>query len=152
MSKKNIDFTSIMLIHNHGPYNKPQQDIVFSVSLNEHPLKVAQFFKDVAKFMKSKKVLDTAFSEKEHFQFALANEEYPIFPVKWFTFVLDNGDVINHDIAFSTTLIKKNNIRIPFGGFNLSQWESFAKYREYNMKRNAYKFISNQILKAYFKK
>lgn len=153
MSKQNIEFNSIMLVHYYGNSMNQNKDVVFSVSINEHPFKIAKFFKDASRFMKSKKVRDTVFKEDEHFQFVLANEEYDFFPVKWFTLELDNGKKISHDIAniaFATTLIKKNSLVVPLGGF--SKRKSFSKHRESSINRNAYKFISNEVLKSYFDK
>lgn len=150
--KEAIYFDFIKLVHFHGDPCNQTQDVMFSVSIHEHPLKISNFFKDVARFMKSKKVRDSHFKEREHFQFVLSNKEYDNFPVKWFTLELDNGVRIDHDFAFSTTLIKKNGFMVPFGGFNFSKWESFARHREINMKRNAYKFIANEVFKDYFKK
>lgn len=152
-SKETIEFNTIMFVHfeRTDGYHETKK-ILNSISVNDHPLKVAAFFENISNLMKTKKVRKSIFSGKEHFQFVLSNEDFENFPVKWFTLELDNSIKISHDIAFETTLIKRNDVLIPFGRFNLYSRHKLALYREYNMKRNAYKFISNEIEKSYFNK
>lgn len=149
---KNIEFDNIMLVFfqrkNNYSYEE-EQTIVYQVSIHDHPLKISKFFKDVSNFMKSKVARASCHREKEYYQFVLSSKEHDFFPVKWFTLWLNNGDTIKHDIAFSVTLIKKNNENLHFGRFNFSDWEKHPKYRELNIKRNAFKYISNQIAKTY---
>lgn len=147
---KNIEFDTIMFVHYKRTNNYTFEDsktVIKKVSIHDSHFKIAQFFKEVSDLMKTKVMRDSLWSETEHYQFVLSSKEYEFFPVKWFTLWLDNGDKIDHDIAFSVTYITKNGIDIPFGRVNFSNWEKFPKYRELNMKKNAFKYIANQIMK-----
>lgn len=149
---ENIEFDNIMFIHFQRKNNysyEDNQSVIYQVSIHDHPLKISKFFKDVSKFMKSKAMRKSFYSEKEHYQFVLSSKEHDFFPVKWFTLWLDNCNKIDHDIGCSVTFIKKNDNYIPFGNINFSNWEKFPKYRELNIQRNAFKYISNQIVKSY---
>lgn len=141
--KQEIYFDTIMFVHYKQVRNlfslEEEKIIVNKVSIYDSNLKIAQFFKDIAKIMKTKSMRESYRSEDEHYQFALSSKDYDFFPVKWFTLWLDNGDKIDHDIAFSVTLIRKNDVPIPFGKFSFSRWSEFPVYRELNVKRNAFK-------------
>ena len=147
--KDSLSFDKIMFVHYQGKsYAEEQKEtVVKQVSIKDNNHKIAQFFKEVSDFMKTKKMRDSESSDSEHYQFVLSSEDFPVFPVKWFTLWLNNGDVITHDIAFSVTYIKKNGMTVPFGRVIWKDYEMYPIYREINMKRNAFKYIANQIRK-----
>lgn len=115
------------------------------ISLLESKEKIVKFFSDVSKMQKSKQHRDSYFKNTEHYQFFLDSAEHPMFPVKWFNLILDNGVNISHDIAFDVTLIRKNKMIIPFSRFFPSEFQKRSKYHELIVKRNAYRYIANQI-------
>lgn len=149
-----IKFDTIMFVKfKRVSSYESDKTVVKKVSIHDSNIKIAHFFKEVSDFMKTntmRKSCWTDCNEEEHYQFVLSNEEYDFFPVKWFTIYLNNGDKIEHDIAFSITYITKNGIDIPFGRTNFSSKRKYPIYRELNIKRNAFKYIANQIKKGGF--
>ena len=131
------EFNNLQLIkHNQSPYHTAHT-VVDSISL-QNELDVALFFRRLAKKIMSFDINDT-------FQFAVIDFDLKLIPIKWFT--LEIGSIeISHDIAFETTLIKKNGVDIPLGRFPFRN-KKYPLRREMNIKRNAYKYISNQIMK-----
>lgn len=139
--------------------NGRTQEIMFQTDLN-NVFQTYLFFKNLAKFVKTKKVRDTikfdAWSyNDDYFQFATVVEN-KITPIKWFDLIVSDKNVISHDIAFETTLIKKNKRRLSFGQFpmvyyNRNENVKLPKYRELNIKARAYKYMANQV-KELFKK
>ena len=132
----------VFTFHNLLYYNGKTKKVVFVADLND-VFDTARFFKNIASFVKTKQVLQTVEND-EWFQFAVMyNNE--ITPIKWFDLHVDDV-VLSHDIAFETTLIRKNGVGISFGRFPRG-FKKIAKYREFNIKRRAYKYIANQIAK-----
>jgi hypothetical protein len=123
-------------------YNGKTKKVMFETDLN-NAVDTAKFFRNLSSFVKTKRVFQTLGND-EWFQFAVIRDG-EITPIKWFD--LHVGDVVlSHDIAFETTLIRKNGFEIPFGKF--PRWDSkkkYPKYREFNIKQRAYKYIANQI-------
>lgn len=153
-SKNKIQFDTISFVRfyqegEEESYNNHKHEIVATISKDAHPFEIAKFFKSLAKLVYSAKVRKTIFSSKEHYQFVLSNKEFDFFPVKWFTLIFDNGIKIDHDFAFDTVLIQKNDFEVPLGKFPhyLNDKTFYPIYREFKLKRNAYKFIANQALK-----
>ncbi len=142
-SEKIHEFHELFFINNKD--NK----IIFKTDLKDK-FATYVFFKEIAKFVVSKGVRAEYINEesKNCFQFAvMENEE--IQPIKWFDLWLNEKNSIFHDIAFNTTLIKKNGFLVPLGKFPMFYDENkvFSRYRELKIKRNAYKYIANQVKK-----
>ncbi len=117
--RDDIDFDCIYFVHYiPGENNSLNKKIVASVSKNDGAFKIAMFFRKVGDIVVSRNNRKVYRNNNDlgHFQFMLSNEQYPDFPVKWFTLHLDNGIKIKHDIAFNTTFIYKNGIRVYFTG------------------------------------
>ena len=126
--------------------NGHTKEIALEANLND-AYQTRLFFKELSKFVKTKKVRETRLSETDYYQFAVPNEYNEITHIKWFDLVIDDGLTISHDIAFSTTLIQKNGEIQPFGKFPMwyKQPKKFPKYWEFKIKSRAYKYISNRI-------
>lgn len=77
-----------------------------------------------------------------------AKDSLQILPIIWFDLVLDNGAVLSHDYAFSTILLRRNALRVPLGRFPHFCGQVSSRYRELKRKRQAYKYLSNQIQQA----
>lgn len=105
------------------------------------------FFRTVSRFMTSKQAKESLKEEtKSCFQFAV-KVDGKLTPIKWFDLHVGN-DVISHDIAFWTTLIRRNGERVPLGRFPIQIWnegKDTAKFRELNIKRRAYMYIANRV-------
>jgi len=100
--------------------------------------------------MQTTKVRKEAYRENEVcYQFAVLMDG-KVMPIKWFDIVVDDKITLSHDIAFSTTLVKKNGISQPFGKFPMWYKERLAFYREFNMKKTVYRYFANQVKKAFF--
>lgn len=140
-----IDFESISWISFNR--DKGPDKVCFSVKLSQGPRAISNFFKSVAKFQNTRQSKDGVLLENTHFQFVLQSKTIPSFPCKWFLLTNDNGDVLKHDIAFSTTLIEINGLDIPLGRFPLNQNRFYPSFRELKIKKRAYKVIANFILK-----
>lgn len=129
--------------------NGKTKEVMFQTSLSDE-FATYNFFKDISKFVKSAMVRKTLFNDYrgEYYQFAIICEN-EIFPIKWFDLIINERVIISHDIAFETTLIKKNDIVIPFGKFPMWYKENvkFSKYREFKLKSRAYKYMANQVKK-----
>lgn len=148
--RDDIEFDSISFVHfkpgkNYSGYKRT---VIASVSKEAGAFKLAMFFRYVASLVSSAKHRKVYRNQDDegHFQFELANEQYPDFPVKWFTLHLDNGIKIKYDIAFNTTFIYKNGIRVYFTGRKKKN-HKYSKYLELNMAKRAYIYIANQFLK-----
>ena len=145
-SKEVHSFDNILYI------NGATKEIIYETKLNDK-FASYQFFKNIAKFVKTKRVRESIldYDRKEYFQFALMKDG-EITPIKWFDLVINDNVVISHDIAFETTLIKKNNQRVGFGHFPMYYWNrniDLPMYRELNVKARAYKYMANQIKKTW---
>lgn len=132
-------------------------EIIFEADLND-VFTTFVFFKEIAKFVKSPTVLKTIDSDgwekQDYYQFAVIDGN-EIVPIKWFELVVNDNLILSHDIAFETTLIKRNNVVIPFGRFPSYYYYKnpnvkLPKHREFNIKSKAYKFIANQVKKNIF--
>lgn len=146
-SKEKIQFDTISFMCFIG-HDRNNTKTIATIGKDANPHEIANFFRSLAKFVYSEKVRKTVFSETEHYQFVLSNKKFKSFPVKWFTLIFDNGIKIDHDFAFDTVLIKKNDCDVPLGTFpNWNRQKFYPIYREFKLKRNAYKFIANQALK-----
>ena len=123
------------------------RDVRFQADLNS-PSNTVKFFKDVAKFVASKECHDTMYTENR-FQFAVPGRpeinDNTIIPVCWFDLIISDELKISHDIAFNTTLLEKNNMPVPLGKFRLHTSHKLPRYREFNLKSRAYKFMANQV-------
>ncbi len=117
-------------------------EIVFRADLSD-VYATHLFFKDISRFVKSPMVLKS-YDTADFYQFAVyrAGE---ICPVKWFDFVVSADLVISLDIAFETTLIKKNGVDVHFGKFPMWVKGEVSKYREFKMKSRVYKYLANVI-------
>lgn len=151
-SSVDIEFDGIEFVH-YVPasswYKKDNKEIVIcSVSANAHPLEIAHFFRKVAdiNYSRGNRKIYRNENKLGHFQFRLYNKDYPDFPVKWFTLIFDNGIKIDHDIGSNTTYIKKNSHSVLFYPREKASGK-YSKYKELNMKKRAYKFIANQVMK-----
>lgn len=132
--------------------NGKTKEIIFKTNL-DNKFETYLFFKNIAKFVKSKQVLKTlnniCWNDQVYFQFATMYKEKITF-LKWFELIINDKVKISHDIAFETTLIKKNNVQVPFGHFPMSYYKNnidpkLPKYREFKIKSRAYNFIGNEI-------
>lgn len=142
-SEKVHDFHELLFI------NSKDNKVYFKADLKDKQ-STCVFFREIAKFIVSASVR-ADYKNKENnncFQFAVMKDE-KIKPIKWFDLWLDNKNSISHDVAFSTTLVKKNDLSIPFGKFPIwyNKNKVFSLYRELKVKKNAYKYIANQIKK-----
>jgi hypothetical protein len=147
-SDKIHEFTKLLYI------NGKTKEIMFETDLND-VFSTFIFFKKISKFVKSETVRKTvdsnAWERDIYYQFATVNEG-GIWPIKWFDLIINDQTIISHDIAFETTLIKRNNIVIPLGQFPMVYYNrniKLPKYREFNIKSKAYNFIANQINKSF---
>ena len=149
-SKEKFEFSKLLYI------NGNTKEIMFETNL-DNVFETYLFFKNIAKFVKSNEVLKTidnsAWANQTYYQFATIFED-KITHIKWFDLVINEKMTISHDIAFQTTLIKRNNVDIPFGRFPNLYYKNnidpkLAKYREFNIKSRAYKFMANQIKKTF---
>jgi hypothetical protein len=130
--------------------NGKTEDVLFEANLNDR-FQTIDFFNKISKFVKSKEFLKTFTGwdyDSAFCQFAVMKDG-KVTPIKWFDLVISESVKISHDIAFETTLIHKNDLQIPFGKFPMwyKEGKKFPKYREFNLKSRAYKYISNQIRK-----
>lgn len=149
-SDKVQEFSKLLYI------NGNTKEIIFEADLND-VFATYNFFKNIAKFVKSPTVLKTVdkncWKGDDYYQFAVIHEN-EIWHIKWFNLVINDNIVISHDIAFETTLIKKNDVSIPFGKFPMWYRKNtkLPKYREFNIKARAYKYMANQVKKYLFKR
>jgi len=134
------------------------KEIMFKADLNDK-FATFIFFKQIAKFVKSstvrKTIYNSCWEKQEYYQFATIKDG-EICPIKWYDLIIDEKTKVSHDIAFETTLIEINEVEIPLGlfpnwAYNRNPHIKFPKYREFNMKARAYKFIANQIKNKLFK-
>lgn len=132
--------------------NGSTEEIMFQADLN-NALNTYLFFKNIAKFVKSKKVLNNmnsnSFKSSEYYQFAIILKG-KIKHIKWFDLVIQENLIISHDIAFETTLLKRNNVNLYFGRFTINYQKKMPKYREFNIKSRVYKYMANQVKKSFF--
>lgn len=150
-SKDKVYFDSIMFVH-FDTHTNQNYKVIDKVSKDASLLEISHFFKKIAKFICSREARQVYRHKGElgHFQFMLSSERFKEFPVKWFTLEFDNGIVINHDIAFCQIYIYKNGHRVYFNSYfndRITKNRKYVKYLELKNKRNAYKFIANQVLK-----
>lgn len=147
-SNKKINFEKLSFVHFPSANSMSDPVVIDYITEESTPFEIQQFFKNISKLVCSDehRKIHQSRSDLGHFQFVLSNHEFPHFPVCWFTLVFDNGVEIKHDIAFSTTIVHKNGLRI-FPLLSLSNREKWGKYTELKIKRRAYKFIGNQAIK-----
>lgn len=145
-SKEVHEFDNLLYI------NGKTQAIIFQTNLGDVPGSV-KFFKNIARFVKSASVRKALYSGKYesevYYQFAVMKDG-EMTPIKWFDLVINDKLTISHDIAFNTTLVKRNDVDMPFGRFPMYYYRrniNLPKYRELNVKARAYKFMGNQINK-----
>lgn len=141
-TEEKFDFSELLYI------NGITKEIMFKTDLND-TLNTFNFFQKLIKFVKNFNMRKEVYNEVLYYQFAIMKDG-EITPIKWFDIVIDDKTIIFHDIAFETTIIRKNDIRISLGGFPFGM-KHYAKHREYNVKARAYKYIANQIKKVLFK-
>lgn len=125
-------------------YNGLTNEVIAKVNIDSK-IEVIKFFRDLSKFVKTKKSLRTI-NSKEWYQFAIESEGNVV-PIIWFDIQINEKVKISHDFAFETVIIHKNSIRIDLGNFPLKITKKFPKYREFNIKSKAYKYIANQLMK-----
>lgn len=135
--------------------NGNTKEIMFQTDL-KNAFETYNFFKALAKFVKSttmRKTIDnSAWDNEDYYQFAVLREN-EIIHIKWFDLVVSDKITLSHDIAFETTLIKKNGQTVPFGRFPMWYYNrniKLPKYREFNVKAQAYKYLANQVRKGNF--
>ena len=121
--------------------NNKTNEIIFKTDLN-NKLETYNFFKNVSKFVLTKQVMFAP--DDVCYQFAVQSD-MGIEPLKWFDLHLEKC-ILNHDIAFATTLIRKNDMIIPFGKFPMWTNKRLSKHREYKLKSKAYKYLANQVI------
>lgn len=130
--------------------NGKTKDIMFQANL-DNPFETYLFFKDIARFSLSETVRKTLYSSynDDYYQFAVL-EDGQVTPIKWFDLIINDKTTVSHDIAFNTTLIRKNDIDIPFGKFPMwcKKPNSLPLYREFKIKNKAYRYMANQINKT----
>ena len=141
-TKEKFEFKEIFF------YNNKTQDVLFKTDLN-NPTQTVAFFKNLAKKLKSLNFLRDEMVD--HYQFAVMNNG-ELTPIKWFDIQINDNLKISHDIAFDTTLIRKNGLLIPFGKFPMYMYQikpnwKPSLYRKQKMQANAFKYIANLILK-----
>lgn len=133
------DFTFDKLLY----IDYKSKEIVFSVDLSDQ-FATFLFFRSLAKFVKTKRVLDTVYHQNNHFQFAVMHEG-ALAPIVWFDLMIGK-DRFSHDSAFNTTLIMRNGEIQPFGRFPMHTARRLPKYREFNLKARAFKYLANRVL------
>lgn len=148
-SEKVHEFDKILFI------NGKTKEIKFQADLNS-PWNTQLFFKEVAKFVKTKHVRDTLYANPfngrdVYYQYALLVDG-EVTPIKWFDLHVNDKVVISHDVAFDTTLIRRNDVGVPFGHFPMYYYRrnenaKLPKYRELNLRAKACKYMANQIKK-----
>lgn len=142
-AKETHDFCELLFINNKT------EEIILSTDLN-NKMQSSVFFKSVARLLKTRKFLAEMRSlwngkSDVFYQFAVRHNN-DILPIVWFDLVINERITVSHDVAFSTVLIKKNNINIPFGKFPMVyKNRRLPIYREFKVKAKAYTFISNLI-------
>lgn len=122
--------------------NRDTHKVKYQTDLKNHH-QTGEFFSDISKFINTSAVYILKKADV-CFQFAVIKDG-EITPIIWFDLVINNKLTISHDSAFSTTIIHKNVVVVPFGKFFK---EYPPKHREFNIKYRAYKYISNQIKKS----
>lgn len=105
---------------------------------------VSRFFRRLAAFVGTRQAREHRRRDDLWYQFAVMQGE-ELMPVKWFDLVLSNGVVLSHDIAFNTTLVRRNDMPVPLGRFPRGS-RRLPRYRELKLKRRVYKYIANQAL------
>lgn len=142
-TKETHDFYEFLFINNKT------KEIIFRTDLNNKS-QSSVFFKSVARLLKTRKFLTEMRSlwtgkSNAFYQFAVIHNN-EISPIIWFDLVINQRVTVSHDVAFSTALIKKNNVNIPFGKFPMVyKGRRLPIYREFKVKAKAYTFISNII-------
>ena len=115
-------------------------EVIAEVDLSSKSYLVINFLKYIAKFISSKKAVTKEVNDLAYYQFATIIEG-DLFPICWFTIVINDKLKLDFDTAFNTSLVKRNGVNIPFGKF----FTKYGKYRHIKMKHKAYKFVANQI-------
>lgn len=135
--------------------NGKTKEVIFNTDLTDR-YQTYLFFRNLSKFVQTPKVLKTVDSngwgEMDYYQFAVRDVNYEggVCPIKWFDLVITDNLIVSHDIAFETTLIKRNGVEMSFGVFpNWCKTSKLPKYREFNIKSRAYKFMGNQVKKSF---
>lgn len=138
------DFSLIFFIKSNT------KEILFKADLT-NPWDSYVFFHTISKYIKSKKVKHNyatkSYEDRDCYQFAVWFQD-KITPIKWFNLVINDKVILSHDIAFSTTMIRRNCIDIPFGRFShysKGNKKKYPIYREFNIKARAYKYMANQV-------
>jgi len=130
------EFTELLYI------NGRTKEVIFRTNLCDR-FETYKFFKAVSKFVKSSTCIDS-YNTKQWYQFAVVRD-FEVEHIKWFDLVINDTMTISHDIAFETTMIVKNGIAVPLGKFPMWADKEQPKYREFNLKARAYKYIANQV-------
>lgn len=129
--------------------NNNTMEVLFSGDLT-NTTNTCMFFKSVAKFVGSRKFLESVRARwlgrsDDWWQFAVRVDGV-VTPIVWFQLVVNEELIIAHDLAFSTTLIKRNSVVVPFGRFPMCyKTQVLPLYREFKLKARAYKFLANAI-------
>ena len=150
-----FDFNNLLFVRVKG--NK--YEVVYEANLSSKD-STYNFFKTISKFILSKDVMKTIYANgwrgDEYFQFAV-RDKGEIILIKWFDLKVNDKTTLSHDIAFETTMIRKNDILVPLGSFPMHRKSNakkkmkriLPKYREFNLKSRAYKYIANQVKKNF---
>lgn len=143
-SETKHQFDHILYVNSHT------NDIVFEAQLDNW-VDTVTFFKNIIQFLKKKAIRKTFVdtNNKDCYQFAVWHKN-KLTPLKWFDLILSDDVTISHDIAFSVTLIKKNQLKINCGNFPFLYWKrdlDVPQYFELNSKLIAYKYIKNQVIR-----
>ncbi len=88
--------------------DRDTKQIMYMTDLN-NTFESYVFFKKLSDFVMRP---DVRMAYPKCYQFAVSKDN-KVCPIKWFNLEI-NDSVISHDIAFETTLIRKNQILIPF--------------------------------------
>lgn len=125
--------------------NGNTQEVVYEAKL-EDLYQTQNFFRKVAQFVKTPLVRKSR-GTPDWYQFAVWVDGELTY-LKWFDLVVSDKLTLSHDIAFETTLVRKNGLIVPLGQF--PYWvkaKKLPKYREFKVKAQAYRYLANQLKK-----
>lgn len=137
-----FEFDHLLLIkYSADPYNQIPTEIDRADLSAKGSL--SGLFKRASKLAVSKQqMLSTrTHGESGHIQFGVILDD-EITPVKWFNIVTEKGDIYSHDVLREVTLLRKNGHSLPFGQ---PYYDCNRPYRANNIKRQVFKFVSNQL-------
>lgn len=142
-TEQKFEFTDLLYI------DCKTDKVQFEVKLNL-PWAVYQFFKDLERFVQTTAVRQASYTDQApHYQFAVLKDG-KVTPIVWFDLVISDNLTVSHDIAFETTLLRKNGVIVPLGAFPFrypKTWH-WPVHREFKLKKQAYRYIANKVKKT----